>query len=172
MKKMGTGVIALDRLPDLSMNNCFDLLPKVNRLPSFHFVGTYPLNGHYTSVYIGNYAPGAIAEDANIANLPAGIGVKRGVVENNVTFFASSQFGNALTVSHDGEHFAVERDGLLIAFENSFIEISIDGARGLLRSTFPGCTGALALLLHGAIKTFLVKLDALISGGVDHEVER
>ena len=42
----------------------------------------------------------------------------------------------------------------------------------MLNSAFPGSFGALALRLHSAVESGLIKVDALIPGRVLHKVER
>ena len=42
----------------------------------------------------------------------------------------------------------------------------------MLDSAFPGSFCALTLGFHGAVEASLIKVDALISGRVLHEVER
>ena len=56
-------------------------------------------------------------EPSAVADLPAGLGVERCVVENDFAFVAGLEFLRALSVVDDGEHFAAVGAGLAVAFE-------------------------------------------------------
>src|SRR5579884_1570779 len=107
MQKMRAAVIALGRLAYIGVNYGFDLLSKMDRLPRFNFVRAHALNGHHASVYVGDYVAGAIAKDADVANLSARVGVEGRVIEHDLAFFAGFQFGNTLAVFYDRDYFAI-----------------------------------------------------------------
>ncbi len=56
-------------------------------------------------------------EPAAVADLAAGFGVERRVVEDDFAFVAGLEFLRALAVVDDGEHFAAVGASLAVAFE-------------------------------------------------------
>ena len=52
-----------------------------------------------------------------IAHLPAGLGVKRRVVQDDFAFFAGLEFLRALAVADDSQNLATVGAGLAVAFE-------------------------------------------------------
>ena len=110
-------------------------------------------------------------EPSAVADLAAGFGVERRVVEDDFAFFAGLEFLHALTVVDDGENFAAIGTGLAVALEVGFRKLLVGGIGGLLGRAFPGGASAFALLLHGTVKT-LIESDALITCRILHEIER
>ena len=107
-----------------------------------------------------------------VADLSAGFGVERRVVEDDLAFFARLEFLRALPVVDDGENFAAIGAGLAVAFEVGLRKLLVGRIRSLLGRAFPGSASALALLLHGAIETLLIESDALVPRCILHEVQR
>ncbi len=56
-------------------------------------------------------------EPSPVADLAAGFGVKRRVVEDDFAFFAGLEFLHALAVVDDGQNLAAVGAGLAVAFE-------------------------------------------------------
>ena len=76
-------------------------------------------------------------EPSAVADLSAGFGVERSVVEDDLAFFAGLEFLRALAVVDDGEDFAAVGAGLAIAFEIGFWELLVGGIRSLFGRAFP-----------------------------------
>ena len=102
---------------------------------------------------------------STIADLSAGFGIERSVVEDDLAFFARLEFLRALAVVDDGENFAAVGTSLAVAFEVGFGELLVSRVGSLLGRAFPGGASAVALLLHGAVEPCLVETDAS-----DHEL--
>ena len=81
-------------------------------------------------------------EPSAIAHLPAGLGVERRVVEDDLAFFAGLEFLCALAVVDDGEDFATVGTGLAVAFEVGFRQLLVGGVGRLLGGAFPGGASA------------------------------
>ena len=92
-------------------------------------------------------------EPSAVADLSAGLGVERRVIEDDFAFLAGLEFLRALAVVDDGQHFAAVGASLAIAFERGLRELLVSRVGGLLGCAFPGGAGAFALLLHGAVET-------------------
>src|SRR3954447_19461400 len=106
MKKVCAGVVTLGGFAHISVHDGLNLLSKMNCLASLHLMRAHALHGHHTSVDVGDNVSGAVAEDADIADLPAGVSVKRRVIEDDLALFSGCEFRYALTIFDDGKHFA------------------------------------------------------------------
>src|SRR5438552_2371423 len=80
VQKVRSGVIPFRRFTNISMHNRFELLSKMDRLACLHCVRTDPLDRHHATVYICDHVAGTVAEEADVAHLPAGIGVEGEIV--------------------------------------------------------------------------------------------
>ena len=98
-------------------------------------------------------------EPSAVADLSAGFGVERRVVEDDLAFFAGLEFLCALAVVDDGENLAAVGASLAIALEVGFWKLLIGGIGSLLGCAFPGGAGAFALLLHRAVETCLIESE-------------
>src|SRR5579859_1637173 len=125
---MRAGVIPLGSFAHIGMNYGFYFLSEMNWLARLHFVRSNTLHRHDAAVHVGDDVAGAIAEHSDIADLTAGVGVERRVIEDDLAFFAGFQFGNALTIFYDSEHFAVGGRSLFVTLEVGLAEITIDRA--------------------------------------------
>src|SRR5581483_570246 len=76
-------------------------------------------------------------ERSAISDLSSRLCIKRRVVENDLAFFSGLKFLHALPILDDGEHFAIFRSRLQVAFEYRFRKLLIRGVRSLLCSAFP-----------------------------------
>src|SRR5262249_37340167 len=70
------------------------------------------------------------------------------------------------------EHFAAVGACLAVALEDGSGQLLVFGIGGLLRGAFPGCTGALALLLHGSFEPGLVERNSSITTRILNKVPR
>ena len=78
-----------------------------------------PLHRVITSLHLGDDRIQLIAvQRAAIPNLPSGLCIKRCVIENDLAFFARLELLHALTILDDGQHFAIFRARLQVAFKN------------------------------------------------------
>ena len=131
----------------------------------------HALNGVVASGHFGDDGVVIVGvEPSAIADLSAGFGVEGRVIEDDLAGVAGLEFLRTLAAFDDGEHFAVVGASLAIAFEVGFRKLLVGRISRLLGCAFPGGASALALLGHGAIKTFPIKHDALIPAGVLDEI--
>ena len=107
-----------------------------------------------------------------VPHLPASLGIKRRVIENDLARFASLEFLHSLPVMNDGQHLAPIRPRLPISFKLRFRKLLIRRIRRLLRRTFPRSPRARLLLFHRAIEAGLIEFNALIARRILHEIQR
>ena len=62
-----------------------------------------------------------VVEDANVANLSAGIGIERRVIKDYFAMLAGFENLHTLAIFYDGQYFAARRFSLAVAFKNGFI---------------------------------------------------
>src|SRR6202040_3007383 len=98
-----------------------------------------------------------------IADLSAGFSVERSVIEHDLAFIAGLEFLCALAIVDDGQHLAGVGASLAVAIEFRPRQLLVCGVCSLLGGAFPGGTGTVALLGHGAVETRLIEADALIA---------
>ena len=99
---------------------------------------THALDRVVAAFHFGNDSVVIVAvEPSAVADLSAGFGVERRVVEDDLAFFAGLQFLRALAVANDGEDFAAIGTGLAIAFEVGFGKLLVGGVGSLLGRAFP-----------------------------------
>ena len=95
-------------------------------------------------------------EPADIADLSAGIGVERSVVEHDLAALAGLELlradAAAVVRLDDGQHFASGGERLVIALELRGRQRLVARAGSGFRAAFPGGLGALALLFHGGVE--------------------
>src|SRR6185437_10910922 len=107
---------------------------------------------------------GIIVERAYIGDLAAGFRVDRGAVEDDFGFSAGWNFIDAAFLGDDRFDARIlrARAEVEIGFGAERIaKLRVDRLRGfLLRTAFPGCFGARALLLHGLVEFGPVHVDA------------
>src|SRR5579863_496236 len=127
--------------------------------PRFHdnLVGAHALDWGVASCHFGDDGVVVVGiEPSLIADLAAGVGIERGVVEDDFAGFASLEFLCALSVLDDGQHLASVGASLTIAFEDGFWKLLIGRVRGLLGCAFPGGASPFALLSHGTMESVLI----------------
>src|SRR5581483_2147348 len=107
-----------------------------------------------------------------VSDLAAGLGIKGRVIQDDLAFLSGLEFLNALAILDDGQHFAIFRTSLEVAFEDRLWKLLIRGIRGLLGRAFPGSAGTRPLFLHRRVKTGLVEGDATITRCILHEIQR
>ena len=78
----------------------------------------YALDRVIAAFHVGDDGVVIVAvEPSAVADLAAGFGVERRVVEDDFAFFAGLEFLRALAVVDDGENLAAVGAGLAVAFE-------------------------------------------------------
>src|SRR5712692_323240 len=107
-----------------------------------------------------------------IADLPPRFGVERGTIENDLAGVAGLELLHALSVLDNGQHLAIVRTCLTIALELGFRKLLVSGVGGLLGRSFPGGTSTGLFFGSSSFKAFKIKVNALISCRVRHEVQR
>ena len=90
-----------------------------------------------------------------IPHLPASLGIKRRVIENDLARFASLEFLHALPVVDDRQHLAAVRPRLPVSFELRFRKLLVSRIRRLLRRTLPRSARPRLLLLHRVVESSL-----------------
>ncbi len=120
--------------------------------------------GHHDVVVVG-------IEPAGIAHLAAGIGIERGVVEHDLDALAGICLGHADAILDDGEHFAMLRGELAIAFEDGLGQRAEGRAGRGLRASLPGGAGTRLLFAASQFKAGQIEVNALIAGRIHHEVK-
>src|ERR1700757_833101 len=100
------------------------------------------LHFRYDGVVVVGIKPSAIAD------LSARFGIKRRVIENDLTLFASLQFAHTLSVVNDGQDLAVFGPCLPIPFKLRLRKLLIGRICSLLRRTFPRSPSTGLLLFH------------------------
>src|SRR6266478_583440 len=121
---MGGGVDANRLLAYFGVDHRVDLLPDMNGLPRMYLVRTHALHRHVSAADFGDDVARGIIEPSRIADLPAGVGVERCVVEDDLAFLVRAQLFDALSVMDDGEHFTIARLCLAVAFEDCFVQLA------------------------------------------------
>ncbi len=173
MQQVRAGVVAADCVAALAVDDGVDAVAEGEWLLQHGFVRAHALYGSDAADDLGN---GGVAvrgsEPARVADLAAGVGVEAGVIEDDFDFIAGGGSGNTCAVLDDGEHFAVGRSELLVAFEDGLRQIAKGRAGGFLRAAFPGGAGAGLLFGAGALETFMIEINAGVARRVHHEVER
>src|SRR3954454_10847577 len=108
MKQVCGGVVAHGRLADVGVHNGIDFLSNANWLPGCDLMRAHSLNRRVASRDFGE--DGVVTVRVNpptIADLPAGIGIERSVVEDDLTLISAIEWLQALAVFDDRERFAV-----------------------------------------------------------------
>ncbi len=143
MQQMRRRVITHGRLANVSVHHRIDLVAYMNRLLRRHLMRPHSLNRRIASGDIGDDGVVVVrVKPSLIANLPAGFGVERRVIEHHFAGFAGLEFLRALPVANDGENLAAVRASLTIAFEDRFRKLLIGGIGSLFGCPFPGRASA------------------------------
>src|SRR5580704_3418885 len=107
-----------------------------------------------------------------VAHLPASLGIKRSVIQNDFTLLARPKLPRPLPILNNGKNLAPLRPSLPIPLKLRLRQRLISRIRRLLRPTLPRSARAGFLLLHRPIKSVLIKLNALIASRAPHEIKR
>src|SRR5260370_1006716 len=120
MQQVCGGVVAHRRLTDVGVDDGIDSLSDADRLLCDNLMRPHTLDRRVAS---GNFGDDGVViigvEPSAIADLAAGLGVERRVVEDDLSLIAGLEFLRALAALDDGEDFAVFGPGLAVAFELS-----------------------------------------------------
>ncbi len=123
-----------------------------------HLMRPHPLNRVVASLHLGDNGIVIVGvKPSPIADLPARFRIKRRVIKDDFTFLASLEFLRPLPILNDGQHFAIVRARLPIAFKLGFWKLLVGGIGSLLGRAFPGGASAGALLGHRVVKIFLAE---------------
>ena len=118
---------------------------------------------------------GIVVEAAGVGDLAAGFGIDRGAIEDDFGFGALLDFVYRAFLGDDGFDAAIARVGAEVEVRlglECFREPGVGGIGDFLVRAFPGCASARALLLHRAIETGPIDLDARVSSNVFDEIAR
>src|ERR1700685_1814079 len=111
-------VVAHSRLADIGVDDGIDLVADMDWLFGDDLVRAHTLDRGVAAFYIGDDGVVIVREEpSTVADLSAGFGVKRCVIENDFAFVSRVELLCALTVADDGKDFAVVGTGLAVAFE-------------------------------------------------------
>ena len=168
LQQMRGGVVAHGGLADFGVDHGVHFISDPQGAPPNAVFGGWGFHDHLmrahsldrvvASFHLGDDGVVIVAvEPSPVADLAAGFGVERRVIEDDFAFFARLEFLRALTVADDGENLAAVGASLAVALELGFWELLVSGIGGLLGRAFPGGASALALLLHRAVETGLIK---------------
>src|ERR1700688_43569 len=172
MKKMSCCVIAHGGLSNLSVDDSIELFAHADWLLRHNLMRPHTLNRRITSRHLGDDGVVIVrVEPSLVANLPAGLGIERSVVENDFAGIAGLEFSRTLSVVNDCQHFATVGASLPIAFEDRFRKLLVCGIGGLLSCAFPGGPGANLLFGAGQFESLKIELNADVACGIRHEVE-
>src|SRR6185312_11436657 len=127
MEQVGCGVIATSGVAVIGVDYGIDLLAdskwlaqdSAMREDSLHRLGASAYVGYDGVVVVG-------IEPADVAHLPAGIGVKAGVVENHFYCIAGICAAHTDAILYDGQNFGAFDFELLVAFEVCLRKLAID----------------------------------------------
>src|ERR1700676_1358583 len=166
-------VIAHGGFANRGVNDGIDFLPNMEGLLGNNLMRTDALDRVVASGHFGDDRVVIIGvKPSAIADLAAGFGVERCVVEDDLAGFAGLEFLGTLIALDDSQHFAAVGAGLTIAFEVGFRELLVRGIGRLLGCTFPGGTSTFTLFSHGSVKARLIEVNAHIPNGILNEVQR
>ena len=119
MQQMRSRVIAHGRLANVGIHDGIDFVAHANRLLRDNLMRPHSLNRRIASRHLSDDGVVIVRiKPSLVANLPAGVGIERRVVKNDLAGFSSLEFPHALAVVNDGQHFATVRARLPIAFED------------------------------------------------------
>src|SRR6266567_7409777 len=107
-----------------------------------------------------------------IPHLPARLCIKRRVIKNHFTRFASRKFLHALPITNNRQYLAAIRASLSIAFELRLRKLLINRISRLLRRAPPRGASPRLLLFHRAIEGAFVEADSVVPAGVFDKVPR
>ena len=170
---MRAGMVAARSVAELRINDRLHLHAERERLLQHGAMRAHALHRlraaqhlrHDRVVIVG-------AQPAVVAHLATGVGVERGVVEHHLHLFAGLCSGHTHAVAHNGQHLAMLRLKLAIAFKHRPGQLAIGRAGAGLGAALPGCAGARLLLRTGRLEAGQIELQALVTCGIHHEVER
>ena len=171
MKKMRSRVIPHGGLANVRVDDRIDFVAHPNRLFGDDLMRPHPLNRVIASLHFSN--DGVVIVGVNpsaVAHLPAGLGIERGVIKNDLARLASLEFLRPLAILDDGQHFAIFRASLPISFKIRFRQLLIGRIGGLLRRAFPRCASPLALRCHCTIEASLVKAYSQVATRILDEI--
>ena len=93
----------------------------------------YTLNRGVAASYFGDDGVVVVGvEPSAVADLAAGFGVERSVIEDDFAFVSGFELLCAMAVVDDGENFAVVGASLAVALELRFRKLLVGGVGGLL----------------------------------------
>ena len=174
VEQMGRRVMAAGGGAQLGVDDGDELFADGDGLARSDLVRADALHGRVHAFDFGD-DHGAVGgvEPAFVANLAAALGVEGSVVEDEFGRFSGAEFaarlGRSTTMARTSQFGGLL---LLVAFEDGLRQRGKDRGCGLLRAALPTGAGGGALLFHGGVEAGLIEVNALIAGGIGHEVER
>ena len=137
-------------------------------------MSAHALDRVVASLHVGDDGVVVVAvEPSAVADLAAGFGVERRVIEDDLAFVSGLEFLRALAVVDDGQHFAAVGASLAVAFEVGLRELLVGGIGGLLGCAFPGGAGAGFVLPWPGQKTIWSNLHSSLDlEGISNEILR
>ena len=149
MQQVRGGVIPHRGLADVAVDDGVDFLADANRLLGDDLMRAHALNGGIATGHFGDDSVVIVGiEPAAVADLSAGLGIERRVVEDDLALVARLQFLRALAILDDREDLAVFGASLTVALEGGFWKLLIRRIRGLLGGPFPRGAGAVTFVFQ------------------------
>ena len=153
VQQVRAGVVAHGGAADFVVDHGVNFVADVDGLLGDDAMRAHALHGIGHAFDLGDQRVVIVGvEPANVADLPAGLGVERRVVEHDLAALAGLQLlradAGAIVRLDDGQHLASGGQRLAIAFELGARQGLIERAGRGLRAALPGGAGALALLFH------------------------
>ncbi len=173
MQQMRAGMVAANRRTGFCIHHGIDIVAQLDGLAQVDLVRADALHRLHATQNIGDDGVVVVGiEPAGIPHLAAGVGIKRGVVEHDLDALTGVRLGHADAIPDDGEHFAMLRGELAIAFEDGLGQRAEGRAGRSLRASLPGGAGARLLFGASVLKAGQIEIDALVAGRIHHEVKR
>src|SRR5215831_20582623 len=99
-------VIPHRRFPDICVNDGIDFVADADALLGPNLMGPDALDRVVTTLHVGNDGVVILGvEPSTISDLAACLGVKRRVIENDLSIVSRLEFAYTLTVVNDRQHF-------------------------------------------------------------------
>src|ERR1700733_573447 len=173
MQEMSAGMVAADGETGFCIHHGIYVGAQLDGLTQVDLVRANALHRlHATQNIAYDYVVVVGIEPTGIPHLAAGVSIKRGVIEHDLYTLAGIGLRHAYAIPDDGEHFAMLRGELTVAFKDGLGQRAEGRAGRGLRASLPGSTGTGLLFAASQFKARQVEVNALVAGRIDHEVQR
>src|SRR5258708_26196235 len=172
LEQMRGRVMAHGGVANFRIDNGVELVADVNWLLGYTLVCAHALHGGIAADHVGNDSVVvATVKHSTIADLTAGLGVERRVVQDDFAFIARLQLLHALSTLQQGQYFAIVRLRLPIALEFRLRKALVGRVCRLLDRTLPGGAGAGYFLLQRLFEALPVDQYTAVFCGILHKIQ-